>query len=91
VSELTRLLDIQIEVPESASEESLTLARLKAKEAIVVVLQQRGELTIREAAAELGLSYESYLELLAQAGLPATTSETDPGVLSMFRSAGQPQ
>jgi DNA-directed RNA polymerase specialized sigma24 family protein len=90
VSELTRLLDIQIEVPESASEESLTLARLKAKEAIVVVLQQRGELTIREAAAELGLTYEGYLDLLAQAGLPATNNETDPAVLDLFRQTVPP-
>jgi mannose-6-phosphate isomerase-like protein (cupin superfamily) len=82
---MTRTLEIQIQVPEAASDESLRLAEEKAKEAVILALQQQGELTIREAAAALGLTYEGYLKLLAQHGLPATTNDTDPAVMDTLR------
>jgi DNA-binding protein H-NS len=85
VSDLAKTLDIQIQVPDAASDEAIQLAEVKAKEAVVLVLQQKGEMTVREAAAELGLTYEGYLELLAEAGLPASHDDTDPAVLDMLR------
>jgi len=51
----------------------------------VVFLQQEGVLTIREAAQDLGLTYEGYLDLLAQKGLPATAGVTRPEVLDAVR------
>jgi len=43
-----------------------------AEEAAITALQQAGELSIREAADQLGLTYEGYLALLARMGLPAS-------------------
>lgn len=44
-----------------------------------------GDLMIREAAAELGLTYEEYLQLLDQKGLPVSSFEPDPAVLDDLR------
>jgi hypothetical protein len=48
-------------------------------------IQQMGDLMIREAAAELGLTYEEYLQLLDQKGLPVSSFEPDPAVLDDLR------
>jgi len=82
---MTRVLEIHIPVPEAVSEEGAKIAQARAKEAAVLALQQAGDLTIREAAAELGLSYEEYLQLLDQKGLPVSSFEQDPAVLDELR------
>jgi hypothetical protein len=82
---LTKTLEILIEVPDTASDESMRLAKMEAKEVALLVLQQQGVLTIRETAAALGLSYEEYLRLLAARGLPATSDDTDPSVMDTLR------
>jgi predicted HTH domain antitoxin len=81
---MVRILEIHLDLPDTASEESLRIAAIQAKEAAIVALQQRGELSIRVAAMDLGLSYEEYLDLLAKKGLPATTGDVDPSVLEAF-------
>lgn len=83
---MPKMLDVQIEVPDSASEDVLQYAAARAKESAIVALQQRGELTISKAAADLGLTYEEYLQLLAQRGLPACHSEVDPDALDILRA-----
>lgn len=85
VTKLGKTLDIHIEVPDDVSDESLRLAECRAREAAVLFLQQEGELSIREAAMELGLSYEGYLDLLAAKGLPASFGTADPGVMDAVR------
>jgi hypothetical protein len=77
---MTKTLEILIEVPDTASDDSMRLAEMEAKEAAILVLQQQGVLTIREAAIGLGVTYEGYLQLLAERGLPATTLEDTGGV-----------
>jgi hypothetical protein len=79
-----RILEVHLDLPDTASEESLRLAEEEAKEAAIVGLQQRGDLSIRQAALDLGLTYEEYLDLLARKGLPATTGDVDPSVLGAF-------
>jgi hypothetical protein len=86
---VTRTVEIQIQVPDTTSDGSLRLAEGKAKEAFILVLQQQGELTIREAASALGLTYEGYLELLAEHGLPATSDDTEPAALDTLRYVRQ--
>jgi predicted HTH domain antitoxin len=81
---MSRTLEISVEIPDEVSDESLQLAESQARELILVFLQQRGELTIGEAAMELGLSYEEYLELLAKKGLPAGFDGTDASVIDAF-------
>jgi predicted HTH domain antitoxin len=78
------ILEIRLDLPDTASEESPRIAESEAKEAAIVALQQRGEISIRAAAMDLGLSYEEYLDLLAKRGLPATTGDIDPSVLEAF-------
>jgi hypothetical protein len=78
---------VEVEVPDSVPDETLDAVRRRAKETIVMMLQQQGELSIREAAMELGLSYERYLDRLAEVGLPATNNESDPASLDQIRRA----
>ena len=84
---MPRTLDIRIEIPEDASEEAVQTAAARGREAAVIVLQQEGELSISCAAGELGLSYERYLDLLAEKGLPASNADTDPEVIKRFIEA----
>ena len=46
-------------------------------------------LTIREAADDLGLTYEGYLDLLAQKDLPATAAVTRPEALESLRRSAR--
>jgi hypothetical protein len=82
---LPKTLYIKIRVLDAVSDKAAKIALASAKEAAVLALQQEGELTIREAAAELGLTYEGYLDLLAEKGLPASHDDTDPAVLDTLR------
>lgn len=59
-------------------------------EADVLSRQQQGILTIREAAGELGLTYEAYLELLACKGLPASSDDTDESVFQAIKERLRP-
>jgi hypothetical protein len=86
---VTRRLKIDIPLPEAVSDEALQLARELARETVILTLQQQGELTIREAAAGLGLTYSDYLSLLADRGLPAANADTDPAVLEKLRRSLQ--
>ena len=50
---MSQVLDIQVEVPDAVSEQNLKIAEAVARQAVIIALQQRGELTIREAAPRL--------------------------------------
>jgi hypothetical protein len=82
---MSQVLDIQVEVPDTVSEQNLKIAEAIARQAVIIALQQRGELTIREAAARLSLTYEQYLQLLAEDGLGISRFEQDPSVLQRLR------
>jgi hypothetical protein len=88
---MPRTLDIRVAIPDDISVESLQLVEIQARELVIVLLQQRGELTIGEAAMELGLTYEEYLDLLARKGLPAAFDGTHPSVVEAFERWLQPQ
>jgi predicted HTH domain antitoxin len=84
---VARTLDLQIEVPNDASDEAIQIAGSMAREAAILSLQQQGELTLREAAAALDLTYEGYLDLLAARGLPAVNDDTDLEVAERLRAS----
>jgi hypothetical protein len=84
---MSQVLDIQVEVPDTVSEQNLKIAEAIARQAVIIALQQRGELTIREAAARLSLTYEQYLQLLAEDGLGISRFEQDPSVLQRLRQS----
>jgi len=82
---MSKVLAIKIEVPDAVSEQSLLAAEAIARQTVVIALQQRGELTVREAAAALRLTYEQYLQLLAERGLGVSRFEQDPAALQSLR------
>ncbi len=84
---MSQVLDIRVEVPDAVSEQNLKIAEAIARQAVIIALQQRGELTIREAAAALSLTYEQYLQLLAEDGLGISRFEQDPSVLQRLRQS----
>jgi len=84
---MSQVLDIQVEVPDAVSEQSLKIAEAAARQAVTIALQQRGELTIREAAAALNLSYEQYLQLLSEDRLGLSRFEQDQSVLQRLRQS----
>jgi predicted HTH domain antitoxin len=84
---MSQVLDIQVEVPDAVSEQNLKIAEAVARQAVIIALQQRGELSIREAAAALNLPYEEYLQLLAQDGLGLSRFEQDQSVLQQLRQS----
>jgi predicted HTH domain antitoxin len=84
---MSQVLDIQVEVPDAVSEQNLKIAEAVARQAVIIALQQRGELSIREAAAALNLTYEEYLQLLAEDGLGLSRFEQDPSALQRLRQS----
>ena len=84
---MPQVLDIQVEVPDAVSEQNLKIAEAVARQAVIIALQQRGELTIREDAAALNLTYEQYLQILAEDGLGLSRIEQDQSVLQRLRQS----
>ncbi|MBO0722794.1 MAG: hypothetical protein J2P41_18360 [Blastocatellia bacterium] len=84
---MPKVLDIKVEVPEVISEQGVKIAEAVARQAVIIALQQRGELTVREAAATLNLTYEQYLQLLSEDGLGISRYEQDPTVLQRLRKS----
>jgi predicted HTH domain antitoxin len=84
---MPQVLDIQVEVPDAVSEQNLKIAEAVARQAVIITLQQRGELSIREAAAALNLTYEQYLQILAEDGLGLSRIEQDQSVLQRLRQS----
>ncbi len=82
---MSKLLAIQVEVPDAVSEQSLRVAEAVARQSFVLALQQQGDLTVREAAAVLGVTYEQYLQLLAERDLGVSRFEQDPTALQRLR------
>jgi len=85
---MTRTITVDLWVPDEGVPEPTWLrAAAAAKEAAVLYLQQEGELTIREAAMELGLNYQGYLDLLAEKRLPVSNADSDPETVAMISEA----
>jgi predicted HTH domain antitoxin len=78
---LAKTIHVNLEMPEGISEESKEAAAHQAREAAILAVWERGELTIRTAAAELGLTYHEFLDLLADRGLPVCHGTLDLAAL----------
>jgi predicted HTH domain antitoxin len=74
---MPKTVRVSVEVPESVSEQARESAERQAHEAAVLSLWQREQLTIREAAEELGLAYADFLDLLAVRGIPVVQGPLD--------------
>ena len=82
---MTKSVKVNVEVPEGVSEETKEAAQRKAHETTVLHLWESGDLSTRDAAAELGLAYHEYLELLAARGIPVVNGTFDPEALEKAR------
>src|SRR5205085_7134525 len=74
---LAKTVKVKLEVPEGTSQESKDTAVRRAHEAAVLSLWEAGELTIREAAADLGLQYHEFLDLLTEKGIPVSRGDVN--------------
>lgn len=77
----TPVRELRIKLPKDLSGKKLSHVRQKATEAVVVELWQTGDMSTREAATELGLDYQDYLDLLGKRGIPVT-GVSDPATLA---------
>jgi predicted HTH domain antitoxin len=69
------IVKVHLEIPEEIPDHVRKIAEDQAHEATVLVLWQSGELSIREAAEELGLAYYDFLDLLTEKGIPVEGAE----------------
>jgi predicted HTH domain antitoxin len=76
----SRAVEVNLELPDDVSDQTREMAMNKAREAVVITLWEAEELSTREAAAELGLAYAEFLDLLASKGIPIVrgTFQTEP-------------
>jgi predicted transcriptional regulator len=74
-----------IEVPAGISDQARDRAQREADEAAVLARWQQQELTIREAAEELGLTYRAFLDLLAAKDIPVERGPVDLAALQAAR------
>lgn len=61
---------VTLKLPEEVTEETRTVAHRRAYESAVLAVWEAGEISTRQAAAEVGLTYYDYLDLLAARGIP---------------------
>jgi predicted HTH domain antitoxin len=76
-----KTIKVQVDMPEGVSDESKQAAEQKAHEAAVLTLWEAGELSTREAAAELSLPYHEFLDLLNERGIPVESGMFDAEAL----------
>jgi len=67
---MSRDVRITRELPEGVSEPTKAAAEGKAHEGAVLAVWEAGEMTTRQAAVELGLTYYDFLDRLAARGIP---------------------
>ena len=71
-------LRISVKLASMTPEERIG-AEKDAREGAVIGLWQAGRLSTREAAAELGLGYYDYVDLLARKNIPVLQGELEEG------------
>jgi predicted DNA-binding protein (UPF0251 family) len=82
---MPKTVKVSIEVPAGISDQARDHAQREADEAAVLALWQQQELTVREAAEELGLTYRGFLELLAAKDIPVERGPVDLEALQAAR------
>lgn len=72
---LTKSVRVAVEVPEGISMDAKESAGQQAREAAVLELWQRDEISTSLAAIELDLTYHEFLDLLTAKGLPVASGD----------------
>lgn len=81
----TKTIRVTIEAPESISSAARETVERQAHETAVLAFWQGGQLSTRQAADELGLTYHEFLELLATKGIPVEQDMFDGDALEQAR------
>ena len=76
-------LKVSVKLPQDipAGDKGLQEAHRAGLESAIVKLWEAGHLSTREAAKMLKLTYQGYLDLLAQRGVPVLRQEPRPEVI----------
>jgi predicted HTH domain antitoxin len=82
---MSKAVKVQLEVPDEVSAENKAVAERKAHETAVLSLWEAGEISTRQAAAELELTYHGFLDLLAERGIPVESGMFDAEALEEAR------
>jgi hypothetical protein len=78
-------IEVDLRLPEEISLAARQKAERLAREAVILVLVEEGELTLRRGADELGLSYHEMLDLMEARGIPAVRGPLDLDALEQTR------
>ena len=81
----TRSIRVEVEMPAGISEQTAKTAQRRGEESVVLAVWQAGEISTRQAAEELGLSYHDFLDLLAERGIPVESDMFDMEALEEAR------
>ena len=83
ISVVMKELKVSVQLPHDvpAGDQGLQEAHRAGLESAVIKLWEAGHLSTREAAKKLQLSYQGYLSLLTQRGLPLMRQEPRPEVI----------
>lgn len=81
--------ELRVELPRDLSEERMTRVRQRVLETIIIDMWQAKELSTREAADQLGMTYREYLDLLGYYRVPVTKISDDETLAAMLEEIGQ--
>jgi predicted HTH domain antitoxin len=90
---MPKTMRVNLEVPPGISDQARENAERQAYQAAALALWQEQQMTIREAAEELGLTYRGFLDLLAARGISVERGPLDLQALEEARQkliAGPP-
>ena len=87
---MPRTVQVKVDVPSGTSKEDKQAIEKRAREGAVLALWQAADLSNREAAEALGLTYHEFLDLLSERGIPVCQSGVHPDVVrDLVKSAQQ--
>jgi hypothetical protein len=81
----TKAVQVRVNVPDTTSDRARDTAERRGREAVVLALWEDGEFSTRQAVAELGLTYQDFLDLLTTKGIPVERGAFDGDALAAAR------
>jgi len=82
---MPRIVQVNVHVPMGTSKQDKQAIEKRAREGAVLALWEAGSLSTRQAAAELGLEYYDFVDLLAERGIPYESGAYDSAAVEVAR------
>ena len=82
---MPKAVQVKVDLADGASEHDRQLVQRRAEEGAVLALWESGDLSTRQAAAELGLEYYDFVDLLADRGIPYERGSYDSSAVQEAR------